>query len=42
MDVATGIHGDAAVWGTMEEAFGVARRMVEVEAEVRETGLEES
>lgn len=40
MDAATGMHGDAAVWGTMEEAFGAARRMVEVE--VRETGLGES
>ena len=40
MDAVAGMHADAAVWGTMEEAFGAARRMVEVE--VRETGLEES
>ena len=40
MDAVTGMHGDAAAWETMGEAFAVARRTVEVE--VRETGLEES
>lgn len=38
MDAATGMHEDAAAWERMGEAFGVARRMVEVEG--RETGLE--
>jgi hypothetical protein len=36
VDAATGMHEDAAAWERMGEAFGVARRMVEVEG--RETG----